>query len=109
MGTVSDEHIEDALAYLQDYNAAKARAAAEYLDDLTKVVLAKLMDASDEKSAAAKDMWARTQPQYAQHLEQVRDARERDYMHRQRLSASSAIIEVWRTQSASNRTMERVR
>ena len=109
MSVVSDKNIEDALAYLQDYVAAKSRAAAEYLDDMTKVVLAKLMDECEEKSAAAKDIWARSQPAYAEHLEQVRDARERDYKHRQRLSASSAIIEVWRTQQASNRTMERIR
>jgi hypothetical protein len=76
---------------------------------MTRVVLAKLMNDCNEKSAAAKEMWARAQPQFIEHLEQLRDARERDYMHRQRLSASSALIETWRTQQASNRTAERIR
>jgi hypothetical protein len=109
MSLISDQTVEQALAYLQDWNAAKARAAAEYLDDMTKVVLAQLMDECEEKSAAAKEMWARAQPAFQEHLEQVRDARERDYKHRQRLSSSSAILDVWRTQQASNRLMDKVR
>ena len=46
---ISDKKVEHALQILTDpqHEAAKARAASEHMDDLTKTVLAKLMMQSE--------------------------------------------------------------
>lgn len=108
---ISDKMLEQALRYLTDpqQEASKARAAAEHMDDLTKTVLARLMLQSAEKSAAAKEMDARADQAYVMHLEQVKACREVDYMWRNRLSAASAIIDMWRTEQSSIRAAEKVR
>jgi len=108
---ISDRMVEQALRYLTDpaQEGSKARAAAEHMDDLTKTVLAKLMLQSEEKSAAAKEMDARAHPTFVAHLEQVKTCREVDYMWRNRLSASNAIIEMWRTEQSNIRAAEKVR
>jgi hypothetical protein len=106
---ITDAQVEHAMRCLQDWTAAKARAASEYLDDYTKVLIAELGDeATDAKSQAARDDYARKHPTFAKHLRELQAARELDYMHRQRLSASNAIIELYRTQSANERRLDRV-
>jgi hypothetical protein len=108
---ITDKMLEQALRYLTDpqQEASKARAAAEHMDDLTKTVMARLMLQSEEKSAAAKEMEARADQAYVMHLEQVKACREVDYMWRNRLSAASAIIDMWRTEQSSIRAAEKVR
>jgi len=109
MSLISDHQMEHALKCLQDWNAAKARAAAEYLDDYTKVLIAELGDQANEaKSQAAKEDFARKHPDFKTHIQQKREAKELDYMHRQRLAASQAIIDLYRTQSANERRLDRV-
>jgi hypothetical protein len=107
---ITDAQVEHAMKCLQDWSAAKARAANEYLDDYTKTLIAMLADEAPEdcKSQAAKEDFARKHPEFAKHLAQKREAAELDYMHRQRLSASNAIIELYRTQSANERRLDRV-
>lgn len=107
---ITDAQVELALKCLQDWTAAKARAAHEFLDDYTKTLLAELGDqANDAKSQAAKEDFARRHPDFRTHLEKKRDAAELDYMHRQRIAASQAIIELYRTDAANARAMERIR
>lgn len=109
MALISDAQVEHALKCLQDWTAAKARAGHEYLDDYTKVLLAELGDqANDAKSQAAKDDFARRHPDFKVHLEKKRDAAELDYMHRQRVSASLAILDLYRTYCANERGQGRV-
>jgi hypothetical protein len=79
------------------------------MDDLTKTVLARLMLESGEKSAAAKEMDARAHADFSAHLAHVKACREVDYMWRNRLSAASAIIDMWRTEQSSIRAAEKVR
>jgi hypothetical protein len=103
---ITDKQVEHALDCLQDWTAAKARAAHEYLDDYTKTLLAELGDeANDAKSQPAKEAFARKHPKYRDHLEAKRDAAELDYKHRQRISASLAILDLYRTQCANERGM----
>jgi len=111
MAGITDTKVEQALGVLLDQEAPKARAAAEYLSDVTKVVLAKLEDEANEdaKSQAARESFAKRHPDYMIHLEALRNARELDFRHRQRAAAASAVIDVWRTQQASNRGAERLR
>jgi hypothetical protein len=108
---ITDKMLEQALRYLTDpqQEAAKARAAAEHMDDLTKTVLARLMLQSGEKSAVAREMEARADPKFEAHLDHVKAIKEMDYMWRNRLSAASAIIDMWRTEQSSIRAAEKVR
>jgi len=110
MGTlVSDDDMHEVMRVLSDEAGAAARAAHEYLDDLTKTVLAELMNESDAKSANEREAWARSQPKFREHLEKVGKFAKQDYVWRQRYAAASAKLEVWRTQSANARQAERIR
>jgi hypothetical protein len=109
MALITDAQVELAMKCMQDWNAAKARAAHEYLDDYTKVLLAELGEqANDAKSQSAREDFARRHPDYKAHLEQKRNAAELDYKHRQRVAASLAILDLYRTQSANERGLGRV-
>lgn len=109
MSLISDEQVEHALKCLQDWTAAKARAAHEYLDDYTKVLLAELGEqANAAKSQAAREDFARRHPDFKAHLEQKRDAADLDYRHRQRQAASLAILDLYRTQCANERGQGRL-
>jgi hypothetical protein len=109
MMIVPDEAVEVALAVLADEEGAAARAAHEYLSDLSKSVLAELIGESNATSAIAKENWARAQPRFKEHLVKVGEFAKRDYIWRQRYSAASAKIECWRTQNANIRAAERLR
>ena len=109
MALISDQQVEHAMRCMQDWTAAKARAAHEYLDDYTKTLIAELGENAEAKSQAAKEDFARRHPSFKAHLEQKRAAAELDYMHRQRVAASLAILDLYRTQSANERGLERVR
>jgi hypothetical protein len=106
---VPDRDVELCLETLANEEGAAARAAHEYLDDLTKSVLAELIAEADETSAVANENWARAQARFKEHLAKVGEMAKRDYIWRQRYSAASAKIECWRTQNANQRAAERVR
>lgn len=109
---ITDKQMDWAMEILIDREsqAAKARAAHEHMNDLDKVVLAKLTyDAPDElKSATARENWAKAHPQYREHLEQKKVLAEMDYKARDRRSAASAIVDAWRTEQSSARLAARV-
>ena len=109
---ITDKQIQWAMDILidRDSQAARSRAAHEHMDDLDKVVLAKLTnDAPDHlKTAAARECWARAHPSYEAHLEQKKMLAEMDYKARDRRSAASAIIDAWRTEQSSARLAARV-
>lgn len=106
---VPDKDVEACLEVLADEEGAAARAAHEYLSDLSKTVLAELMGECNEASSVAKENWARAQPRFREHLAKVGEMAKRDYIWRQRYSAANAKIECWRTQQANVRAAERVR
>lgn len=106
---VPDKDVEAALSILGDEEGAAARAAHEYLSDLSKSVLAELIGQSNENSAVAKENWARAQPKYLEHLKKVGEFAKRDYIYRQRYAAAAAKIDCWRTEQSNIRAAERVR
>lgn len=106
---VSDDDMHAVLEALSDETGAAHRAAHEYLDSLTKTVLAELMGESDAKSSAEREQWARAQSRFRDHLAKVGQAAKFDYQARQRYAAASSKLEVWRTQSANVRAAERIR
>ena len=106
---VSDDDMHHVLEVLSDESGAAHRAAHEYLDALTKTVLAELMGESDAKSATEREQWARAQARFKDHLGKVGAQAKADYQARQRVAAANAKLEVWRTQNANARAAERVR
>lgn len=110
MMIVPDKDVEYALEILANEEGAAARAASEYMDALTKTILAEIMgECHNDMSMVAKETWARAQPRFAEHLKKVREISERDYRWRRRYEAASAKIEAWRTENANQRAAERVR
>lgn len=106
---VSDDDMHNVLAVLADETGAAHRAAHEYMDDLTKSVLAELMSQSDAKASTEREQWARAHPTFKEHLAKVGKFAKLDYEWRQRYAAANAKMEVWRTQNANARAAERVR
>ena len=109
MPIVPDRDVERALELLANEEGAGARAAHEYMDSLTKTVLAELMAESDDPSAVAKENAARARPEFREHLVKVGELAKRDYVWRRRYEAASAKIDAWRTEQSNQRAMERVR
>ena len=106
---VSDDDMHGVISVLSDETGAAHRAAHEYLDALTKTVLAELMSQSDAKSATEREQWARAQPAFKEHLAKVGAQAKADYVHRQRVAAANAKLEIWRTSNANARAQERIR
>jgi hypothetical protein len=86
---------------------AKAKAERIYLEEYRKSLKAILMTASDEKSAVMQEKEAYADKTYIDHLKALRIAVEEEETLRWRMVASEAAIEVWRTQSANDRRIER--
>lgn len=105
---VRDRDVELALETLADETGAAARAAAEYMSDLSKSVLAELIAQSNETSIAAKEHWARCQPKFLEHLKKVGEYAKQDYIWRQRYSAAAAKLDCWRTEQSTLRASGKV-
>lgn len=109
MARITDDQLNRAFEILNDEGHAKARAAHEYMDDLTKTVLAKLMGKSDAKSAVEREQYARAHPTYEAHLKAKREVGELNYTGQQRIGAAKAVFEAWRTMQANDRALEKIR
>ena len=86
---------------------ASAKAARVYLEQFRKSKKALLMAESGEKTSAAKEMDAYAHPDYIQLLEGLRAAVEAEETLKWQLTAAEAKIEIWRTESANNRQIDR--
>lgn len=86
---------------------AKAKAERVYLEEYRKSLKALLMKASAATSAAIQERDAYADDKYIQHLHALRIAVEAEEALRWRVVVSQAAIEVWRSQEASNRAMDR--
>lgn len=86
---------------------AKAKAERVYLEEFRKSKKALLMKACGESSIAAQEREAYAHPEYQQLIDGIRDATEEEETHRWSLVAAQARMDIWRTQSANNRGMDR--
>ena len=89
---------------------AKAKAERVYIEHFRKSKKALLMkDAEVEgfKTSAAQETVAYADPEYMDLLKALRDATYREEAEKWRLTAASAQIEIWRTDSANNRNQDR--
>ena len=106
---ITDQEIRHALEVLKspDRLGAKARAGHEFLTKQEKVVKARLATSCNEKSAAAKEIYALAHPDYEKALMATREIAELDYCERERRDAAKAIIETWRTEQSNERAHAR--
>lgn len=86
---------------------AKAKAEASYIEEFRKSKKALLMQASGQTVISAQERDAYAHPEYVELLDGYRAAIEQAEALRWRLVAAQAAIEIWRTEQANNRTIER--
>ena len=86
---------------------AQAKASRVYLEEYRKTLKATLMKEHIDKPLGAQEREASAAEPYVELLAGLREAGESEETFRWRLVAAQAAIEVWRSQEASNRTMDR--
>lgn len=87
------------------YAAAKARRV--YMEEFRKSLKALIMKECQSLPISAQEREAYADPRYQGHLKALESAIEEEETLRWRLVAAEARIEVWRSQEASNRMMDR--
>ena len=89
---------------------AQAEASKVYMEEMRKTIKAEQMivaEALGHKTAAMQEREAYASERYKHHLDVLRTAVEERERLRWMLIAAQARIEVWRSQNASNRNIER--
>lgn len=86
---------------------AKAKAERVYIEEFRKSKKALLMGKSTETSAVAREQYAYAHPEYQELLKGLQAAVEVEEALKWQLTAAQARVEVWRTQEASNRSVDR--
>lgn len=86
---------------------AKAKAERVYVEEWRKSKKALLMKSCGESSIAAQEREAYGHPEYQELLKGLQAAVEAEEVLRWSLVAAQARIEIWRTQSANNRAVDR--
>lgn len=86
---------------------AEAKGNRVYLEEFRKSLKAQLMKACNENSVAAQEREAYSDETYVQHIKGLQAAVQMEETLRWRLVASQAAIEIWRSQEASNRNIDR--
>jgi hypothetical protein len=86
---------------------AKAKAERIYMEEYRKSLKAILMKKSGESSVAAQEREAYSHPDYLEHLKALQVAVEKEEAARWGVVAAEARVEVWRSQEASNRRIDR--
>lgn len=107
---ISDEHIQKALDFLRDSSPqiADARYHKTRTEELRKAVWAEVRRECDGPQSQ-RDAEAYASKAYREHVNQMAEAaREYELLYAQR-KAAEAKIEAWRSFSANQRGMERVR
>jgi hypothetical protein len=111
---MNEKSINDAVDYLYTHGAkyAEAKAHRVFLEEYRKSQKAMLMKAAQadgrSKTAASAEIEAYADPAYVQMLEGLQAAVEKEESLRWGLVSAQARIEVYRTQSANDRAMDRL-
>jgi hypothetical protein len=108
---ITDKHVEMALAYMRD-NAAKlgqAKANRVYLEQFRKSKKALLFSQAPSActTIADKESWAYANDEYLELLEGLKAAIEAEEELKWMMHAASMKVEVWRTQQATARAVDR--
>jgi hypothetical protein len=86
---------------------AEAKANRTYIENYLRSAKSKLMLESSASSIAAKEMEAYATDDYIQLLKGLKEAVEIEEKLKWQLIAAQARIEIWRSQEATNRTIDR--
>ena len=86
---------------------AHAEAQRVYLEEFRKSKKALLMNQCDEKAANAREQYAYSHPEYIGILDGLKSAVEVEETLKWQQIAAQLRVEVWRSQEASNRGLER--
>ena len=99
----------DAVDYIYKHAPffAKAKSDRVYLEEYRKTKKSLLMLSSGESSAVMREADAYAHPEYQELLAGLRVAVEQEEALKWQLTAAQARIEIYRTQSANNRNMDR--
>lgn len=93
--------------YRQAPKYAKAKAERIYLEEFRKSKKALLMKACGFDAVSAQEREAYGHPEYVALLEGLKEAVETEETLRWSLVAAQARVEIWRTESANNRSVDR--
>lgn len=97
--------IDFLLKNAEKYSQAKAQRV--YLEEFRKSKKALLMNQCDEKTVNAREQYAYSHPDYVSVIEGLRAAVEIEEELKWQQIAAQLRVEVWRSQEASNRGMDR--
>ena len=86
---------------------AKAKATRVYLEEFRKSQKAILMGQSTLEAANAREQYAYSHPEYLSLLNGLREAIEIEEKLRWDLIAAQTRVEIWRSEEATNRSIER--
>lgn len=100
----------EAINYMIRHSAeyAQAKAQVTYLEEFRKSKKAMLFSTAIGNTIADKDNYAYSHPEYLEVLDGLKKAVEKAETLRWMLVAAQARIDVWRSQEASNRGLDRV-
>ena len=107
------DDINDAVNYLYTHGRkyAQAKAHRTFLEEYRKSQKAMLMKSAitegRAKTAAAAEIEAYSDPSYVEMLKGLQEAVEQEETYRWGLISAQARIDVWRSNEASNRVMDR--
>jgi hypothetical protein len=86
---------------------AQAKANRVYMEEFRKSLKAKLMKSCGVDAIGAQEREAYAAPEYIAHLEALKEAVAAEEVLRWRMVADQASVEVWRSQEASARAIDR--
>ena len=110
---MSHKEINDAVDFLYTHGRkyAEAKAQKGYLDNYTKALIAslsiKFISEGLAKSMAQAEAMAYADPSYDVHIRGLKEAVEAEEGLKWALTSAESRIDVWRSQEASNRHVER--
>lgn len=99
----------DAVDFIYNHSTqyAKAKAHRVYMEEYRKSLKAILMKRSLENAVNAQEREAYSHDDYVRHLKAIEEAVMAEEELRWQMVAKQAEIEVWRSQEASNRLLDR--
>lgn len=105
----TEESAQRARKFIYEQGAlyGKAKADRTYLEHFLKSKMALLMAESTESTMTGKEMYAKAHQDYIAILHGIKEAIELEETLKWQLISAQATIEIYRTESANNRTIDR--
>ena len=106
---ITEESANEARKFIWKNAATLGKATADrsYLESFLKSKLALLMSESTETTMAGKEMYAKAHPDYIALLHGIKVAQEQEVTLKWQMESAKITVEIYRTESANNRTIDR--